>query len=162
MRTGIYLLLAAFSLFFISSCKSEDRNPETKEVQKDTVTRKPRPGDVKDEHGCMTSAGYIWSAARNECIRLWEVASEVEATNRSEFVVHVLVTDDKSKAEVFIPEEGSIVLNGNGNDTYSNDSLTLLANGKNFVLKQNGKAIFQTASVPVEPEAKPVRRKRRR
>ena len=29
-------------------------------------------GGQKDEHGCLTAAGYSWCAARSECERPWE------------------------------------------------------------------------------------------
>lgn len=29
-------------------------------------------GDDKDEHGCIGSAGYVWSEDKQECVRPWE------------------------------------------------------------------------------------------
>jgi len=38
---------------------------------KNTIIPMPIWGD-KDSHGCYTSAGYTWCAAKNKCLRLWE------------------------------------------------------------------------------------------
>ena len=39
----------------------------------------PRPviGGSKDEHGCLTSAGYQWCAAEARCVRMWEDFAEM-------------------------------------------------------------------------------------
>jgi hypothetical protein len=29
-------------------------------------------GNDKDEHGCISSAGYSWCGAKNKCLRVWE------------------------------------------------------------------------------------------
>ena len=33
-------------------------------------------GADRDEHGCITSAGYLWCAKLHECVRPWELAKE--------------------------------------------------------------------------------------
>jgi len=34
------------------------------------------PGADRDEHGCISSAGYSWCAKENRCVRPWELAKE--------------------------------------------------------------------------------------
>jgi len=34
----------------------------------------PPPGGDHDEHGCKASAGYMWCAKENTCVRPWELA----------------------------------------------------------------------------------------
>ncbi len=36
------------------------------------VTKNIMPGDERDEHGCIASAGYIWCNSKNKCLRTWE------------------------------------------------------------------------------------------
>ena len=33
-------------------------------------------GNDKDEHGCISSAGYSWCAVKNKCLRVWEEKCE--------------------------------------------------------------------------------------
>lgn len=148
-----------FALFSSSSCDSEQKQRE----QKKNIVKKPRAVDVHDEHGCLSSAGYIWSEAKDTCIRLWESGAELEPTDRSELVVYAVVSDDRMKAEIVIPDDNTLLLSGQGNDTYTGDSLTLTVSGNNYILKKNGKAIYQTASlVPEQKEVKKVKKKGRR
>ena len=37
-----------------------------------TGCSQPLVGGDRDEHGCIGSAGYIWSAEKQQCIRPWE------------------------------------------------------------------------------------------
>jgi putative lipoprotein len=34
------------------------------------------PGADRDEHGCISSAGYSWCAKESRCVRPWELAKE--------------------------------------------------------------------------------------
>ena len=38
-------------------------------------------GGDKDEHGCIGSAGYVWSEEKQECIREWEETLKQECIN---------------------------------------------------------------------------------
>lgn len=143
-----------------SSCDSGKDQPQAKKPLSDNIEKKPRIGDVRDSHGCLISGGYTWSAAKDSCIRLWESGAELEPTDRSEMIVYAVVSNDKMRAEIFIPNDTSYVLTGNGDDSYSKDSLTLTVSNDKYALMSNGKVIYQTA-VPVAEE-KPVRRRRRR
>lgn len=40
--------------------------------KEDTMTTLALPGSDKDNHGCIGSAGYIWSISKNKCIRPFE------------------------------------------------------------------------------------------
>lgn len=153
----VSLVIILFALFGILSCNSEPKPQEQKKSQ----VRKPRAADVYDEHGCLTSVGYLWSDARDTCIRLWESGAELEPTDRSELVVYAVVSDDKMKAEIVIPDDTTLLLTGQGNNTFTNDSLSLTVAGNNYSLKKNGKTIYQTGA-PVPQETKPVKKKGRR
>ena len=55
-------------------------------------------GNSKDDHGCLTSAGYCWSEAKKDCIRIWEVGTKVVAGEKHLFVVFA---PDSVQAEIF-------------------------------------------------------------
>lgn len=51
-----------------------------------SVASSPITGADKDTHGCITSAGYIWCAKENKCVRPWEYAAGVAIPNTLEAV----------------------------------------------------------------------------
>ena len=50
--------------------------------------KKPEPqrlvGADKDIHGCIGSAGYLWCAKENLCVRPWELAKDKNIENNEE------------------------------------------------------------------------------
>jgi hypothetical protein len=64
-------------------------------------------GNDRDPNGCIGSAGYTWSEARKECIRIFESGTEFvtyeAATGAmdSTKVAYVVLSKDKPQAEVF-------------------------------------------------------------
>lgn len=72
-------LLCAGVLFVACGSKSG----KTAEVagQADTVHV---VGGDKDKHGCIASAGYTWSEAQKDCIRLWEKGVRMNAVDDAE------------------------------------------------------------------------------
>ncbi len=63
-------------------------------------------GSDRDEHGCIGSAGYTWSYALHDCVRLWEVGTRFDAGPQQLFLVYSL---DSTFAEIF-PSEGKSIL----------------------------------------------------
>lgn len=55
-------------------------------------------GADRDEHDCIASAGYTWSDALHQCIRIWEVGERFEAGQKSIFLVF---DNDSTYAEIF-------------------------------------------------------------
>ena len=43
-------------------------------------------GADRDEHDCIGSAGYTWSDALHQCIRIWEVGERFEAGQKNIFL----------------------------------------------------------------------------
>lgn len=150
-------------VFFTACNNAEKPTASVRSALKfDTATKKPRQDDIKDAHGCLSSAGYVWSAAKDSCIRLWEAGSELQPTDRSELVVYAVESQDRMRAEIFIPDDTSFLLTGTGNGTYSNDSFTLVSSGKTQQLKKSGRLIYATATSLSEPETTRPNRKKRR
>ena len=63
-------------------------------------------GNGRDEHGCLTSAGYQWSYAKNDCIRTWEAGTRLESPKETIFVVF---SKDSVFAEIFASKHKSIL-----------------------------------------------------
>ncbi len=79
----------------------------------------------KDEHGCLATAGYIWSRMNKECVKGFtgiQLNPSDKPENEDETLsAFVLFSEDQSKAEVFLPNESNSVI------------LTRLSEGKPWV-----------------------------
>lgn len=68
----------------------------------------PATGGDRDAHGCIVSAGYGWSALKQQCIQPFDNPDITFADpDNDTLAVYVLLSDDKSRAEVFasgVPE----------------------------------------------------------
>lgn len=62
MRKNIWIIVSGLVCF--SACRS---------VQAPQLI-----GGNKDEHGCLTAAGYTWSELRGDCIRIFEDGVRVD------------------------------------------------------------------------------------
>lgn len=96
-------------------------------------------GGEKDEHGCIPSAGYTWSEVKQNCLRVFEEGyrlNPVDTLSEDKVAVgsaFVLFNKDKSKAEVFIPnEKNGIVLDKKDKNIYENKRYKL--NSTSYVL----------------------------
>eukprot|EP00193_Tetraselmis_chui_P008693 CAMPEP_0177760080 /NCGR_PEP_ID=MMETSP0491_2-20121128/5072_1 /TAXON_ID=63592 /ORGANISM="Tetraselmis chuii, Strain PLY429" /LENGTH=80 /DNA_ID=CAMNT_0019275947 /DNA_START=96 /DNA_END=335 /DNA_ORIENTATION=- len=70
-------LLVILLLGFASSSSGRLLQQETTttapdESQDDGATVPLMPGSDRDEHGCITSAGFQWCESTQECYRSWE------------------------------------------------------------------------------------------
>ena len=63
-------------------------------------------GSDRDEHGCIPSAGYTWSYALHDCVRLWEVGMRFDSGPQQIFLVY---SADSTFAEIF-PAEGKSII----------------------------------------------------
>ncbi len=111
----------------------------------------PMTGNDRDVHGCIGSAGYQWSALKNECIRLFESGIRLDAKAKnldksfSTFVVFKSATEDNT-VEVFIPKiKNSIILKKAGkNDagTWKNKQYTLTLRKGMYSLENSSKKLL--------------------
>jgi hypothetical protein len=111
-------------------------------------------GNDKDEHGCLASAGYTYSAIKKDCIRVFEQEiqlSEVNPDGTSTSISAVIFSDDKKQAEVFIPDSKSgIILTRRGKDgsyCWKKGKLCLLQKDKKYILKKSKKIIYSSDAV---------------
>lgn len=98
-------------LFALSILTFGCGQPKANQVKSDAQTAPGMVGNDRDDHGCIGSAGYTWSALKNECVRLFEVGIRLDPKDASlDPTTSVFIVfkspDNLGKAEVFVP--GSI------------------------------------------------------
>ncbi len=122
-----FLMIAAFGLLVVSCHQSQ-----TSDVKSSTNSQGEVKivGDDKDTKGCVGSAGYRWSVTKNKCIRVWEEGTRFEQyqaakTNGRPKIAYVVLSDDKSKAELIFDDSDKLFLlskakvtSGNNNPVY--------------------------------------------
>lgn len=69
------------------------------------TTHAQQVGSDKDTHGCIPSAGYTWSKARKECIRLFEEGIRVESADSTHQTAFIVFSPDSTLAELFFPDQ---------------------------------------------------------
>ena len=92
MKRRIFPLIAIILTFILSSCNHS--------------TFGKLVGSDRDEHGCIGSAGYTWSYALHDCIRLWEAGTRFDAGPEQTYVVF---SADSTFAEIFSGESTSVL-----------------------------------------------------
>jgi len=107
MRNVVFLSIGIFAL---TACNNQKSNSsESKEEQ--TVTEQSAVGGDKDEHGCLNAAGETWSQLKQSCIQIFNIGQRLNPieTKDGEAVISafVLFNDDKSEAELFLPNTQS-------------------------------------------------------
>lgn len=137
---------------FLAACnqKSDEQKNNTDATATDSTQM---VGNDMDENGCRGSAGYIWSDAKNRCIRIFEEGSRLDAvlsgmdTTVSAFVVFPTSPRD-SIVEVFVPSASSgLLLQKKSEANWSNDSISLTESKGNFILQSKSGWKYQGASV---------------
>ena len=104
-------------------------------------------GGDRDEHGCIGSAGFTWSALRGECIQVFEVGTRLNPVEEKEEVAVIsafVVTKDgdNSQVELFITnEDQNPILKQETNGTYKNGKYVY--NPKMQELSIDGKVTYK-------------------
>jgi hypothetical protein len=113
MYKKITILALLFTVFI--SCKPTDENETGVEKQKTQPKDSTIVGADQDENGCLASAGYTWSKLNKECVRAFTgiQLNPVEdlKTEDATLCAYVLFNENADKAEVFLPDEKSFILN---------------------------------------------------
>jgi hypothetical protein len=93
-------VFAAVALLFMSACMPASPS----------VAVLPMVGEDADEHGCMGSAGYVWSNAQQRCLRLFEDGFSFDPhmdNPEQSFKAFVVLGSDAGRpqtAELFLPQ----------------------------------------------------------
>jgi len=98
MKTGkIYFMLLIGVGMVLAGCgNSQNKKNES-----------PAVGSDKDEHGCIASAGYIWSEVLKDCIRLWEKGVRMESVADKENTAYIVFAPDSLQVELFFSGDQS-------------------------------------------------------
>ena len=137
------ITLIVFVLIVVS-CKSHEKEeiPNVPQTKDSSIV-----GVDKDKNGCLASAGYTWSKLNKECVRVFTgiqllPVGEPENTDDAVLATYVLFNEEGNKAEIFLPEETSIILTKNGNSkSWIFDDYQLVAQ-KGYVLRKDGKDLY--------------------
>lgn len=112
MKKSLYLLLFCSILY---SCKLTDQSASDDQVVGNEAVKDSSVVNDKDEHGCLATAGYVWSKINKECIKAFTGVPLNPLTNPNSedesLSAYVLFSEDGNMAEVFLPNDtNSIVL----------------------------------------------------
>ena len=137
------IIAVSFTACNNTTPNQSENTTETSEVTQDT----PMVGDDRDEHGCIGSAGFTWSALRGECIQVFEVGTRLNPVEEKEEVAVIsafVVTKDgdNSQVELFITtEETNPLLKQEKDGTYKNGKYVY--NPKTQELSIDGKVAYK-------------------
>lgn len=115
-------------------------------------TAEPVIGVANDAHGCNSAAGYTWSEARKDCIRLFESGIRMNPVNNPQATLSTFIvfSADSTLAEIFIPDmenhpllnrrelpKGDYAWNIEDDDTYN----VRQVNGQ-WIIEQRGETLY--------------------
>src|SRR5690606_40149314 len=107
MKKTFLIILTGFSLI---SCDKIIKQNNDSQIESKENTLQEKVGGDKDEHGCISSAGYTWRNLRGDCVQLCEVAYRLspvsdptndDATYAAIISACVLFNDNESELELF-------------------------------------------------------------
>jgi hypothetical protein len=139
-----------FFLMFLGtlvSCKLTDQNAEEAVTETNQTVKDSSAVNDKDEHGCLASAGYVWSKINKECIKAFTGIPLNPVTNPDSddesLSAYVLFSEDANQAEVFLPNDTqSIVLTRSAEGKPWTFQDWQLVPWKGFVLKKGNENKF--------------------
>lgn len=108
----------------------------------DSVLPAPVVGADEDAHGCKTSAGYTWSALKNECVRIFEAGTALRPVDSTGVQMAAFVIFDGDKAELFVQTEKPLVLMRKAEGEPFTGGQWQLIPWKGYVLKKDGKILY--------------------
>lgn len=107
------LLITLVSMLCLCACGGQSKQ-NAQEMSADSIEQ-PLVGGSRDAHGCLASAGYIWSEVRKDCVRLFEEGIRLEDT--AGVPCFIVFSQDSTQAELFF-------YNGDKNEILDRRSLT--------------------------------------
>ena len=128
------------------SCNSPKKEEVKENLNQKVEEQEELEGADRDEHGCITSAGFSWSELQQTCVQLWEAGVRLDPIEVKEgdavISVFVLFNEDESKAEVVLPnKEGSVILDKKSENLYEKGEY--LYDDKEGTLSINGKVVYK-------------------
>ena len=141
------LVLSIIALAFSACNNTTPQEADNTDGQPSTTEEMPMVGGDRDEHGCIGSAGYTWSALRGECIQVFEVGTRLnpEDIKEEETVISAFIVSkegDNSQVELFITgEEQNPILKQEADGTFKNGKYTYNAQTKELSI--DGKVAYK-------------------
>lgn len=125
------VVLLSLGLFALTACNNPKNS--SSENTDEQATENVAIGGERDEHGCLVAAGETWSELKQSCVQVFDIEQRlnpVEVTDGEAVIsAFVLLNDDQSKAELFLPDEdGTIILDKGEGETYQKDPVKFDAN----------------------------------
>lgn len=118
MKISAFIPLVVFAVI---SCSQNKNTP----VSEDKESNIQAIGGNKDEHGCLSSAGYRWSELKNDCIQIFNVGQRLNPihVDKDEAIISsfIIMSSDHSKAELHI-EDKQLILAKTGEYTFEKDN----------------------------------------
>lgn len=143
MKKAVILSGIVLSMLSCNSPKKEEvkENPNQKVEEQEELV-----GTDRDEHGCISSAGFSWSELQQTCVQLWEAGVRLDPIEVKEgdavISAFVLFNKDESKAEIVLPKkEGSVILDKKSENLYEKGEY--LYDDKEGALSINGKVVYK-------------------
>lgn len=145
MKKTFTLSIAA--LAFTACNNSTPQQADNAAEEPTTPQQETMVGGDRDEHGCIGSAGYTWSALRGECIQVFEVGTRLNPVDveQEEAVISAFIVSkegDNSQVELFITgEDQNPILKKEADGTFKNGKYTYNAQTKE--LSVDGKVAYK-------------------
>ena len=105
--------------------------------------------------GCKSSrpaaAGYQWSEAKQDCIRVWEAGTRLFAPDGSNSMTPptLILSNDRKKAEIIYPNGFRLLLTAERDHLWTTGDYRLTLADSEWTLFQNGKTLL-CSSKPTE------------
>lgn len=139
--------LSVVALAFAACNNGTPQQADNAAEEPTTPQQETMVGDDRDEHGCIGSAGYTWSALRGECIQVFEVGTRLNPVDveQEEAVISAFIVSkegDNSQVELFITgEDQNPILKKEADGTFKNGKYTYNAQTKE--LSVDGKVAYK-------------------
>lgn len=139
--------LSVVALAFAACNNSTPQQADNAAEEPTTPQQETMVGGDRDEHGCIGSAGYTWSALRGECIQVFEVGTRLNPVDveQEEAVISAFIVSkegDNSQVELFITgEDQNPILKKEADGTFKNGKYTYNAQTKE--LSVDGKVAYK-------------------
>lgn len=119
-----------------------------------TGCKSSRPAAIgfsPDEHGCNAAAGYQWSEAKQDCVRVWEAGTRLFAPDGSNSMTPptLILSNDRKKAEIIYPNGFRLLLTAESDNLWTTGDYRLTLADSEWTLFQNGKTLL-CSSKPTE------------
>lgn len=104
-------LMLLFTLpLLLGACKNKQSKQQTDKQE----NREQLVGADKDEHGCIGSAGYVWSEVLQKCVRPWEVGVKLNAVEEDTNSAIIIFSPDSLQVELMIANRDNQILDRRG------------------------------------------------